>query len=67
MVGKTSIVMLTFNQLEYTKQCIESIRSYTEPNTYELIIVDNGSTDGSREWLAEQEDIRLLLNEENVG
>lgn len=63
----TSIVILTYNQLEYTKQCIESIRSYTKPGTYELIIVDNASTDSTREWIQEQKDINAVLNEENLG
>ncbi len=44
---KTSIVILTHNKLEYTKLCLESIRRYTRADSYELIIVDNGSTDGT--------------------
>lgn len=64
---QTSIVILTYNQLDYTKQCIESIRKFTEPNTYEIIIVDNYSTDGTREWLKQQKDIKTLLNSENKG
>ncbi|MGL5352392.1 MAG: glycosyltransferase family 2 protein, partial [Clostridium sp.] len=43
----TSIVILTYNQLEYTKLCIESIRIFTPKNSYEIIIVDNNSTDGT--------------------
>ena len=50
----TSIVILTHNQLEYTQKCIESIFTHTrEP--FELIVVDNGSTDGTLEYL-ERED-----------
>lgn len=64
---KTSIVILTYNQLQYTQACIASIRKFTEPRTYEIIVVDNLSTDGTREWLAEQTDILTLYNEENVG
>ena len=46
----TSIVILAHNQLEYTKKCIESIFAHTrEP--FELIVVDNGSTDGTVEYL----------------
>ena len=51
---KVSIIILTYNQLAFTKDCIESIRKYTKPGSYELIIVDNASTDGTREWLIEQ-------------
>ena len=42
---KLSIITLTLNKLEYTKNFIESLKKYT--NDFELIIVDNGSTDGT--------------------
>ncbi|WP_136607124.1 glycosyltransferase [Paenibacillus dokdonensis] len=64
---KTSIIILTYNKLEYTQACIESIRKYTPRGTYQLIVVDNLSTDGTRDWLAEQTDILTIFNEENVG
>lgn len=63
----TSIIILSYNTLEYTKLCIESIRKYTREGSYELIVVDNNSRDGSAQWLQEQHDIRLILNKENVG
>lgn len=63
----TSIVILTHNKLEYTKLCIESIREYTNKNDYEIIIVDNHSTDGTADWLNDQIDIKTIFNEENVG
>lgn len=64
---KTSIIILTYNKLEYTQMCIESIRKYTSPKSYEIIVVDNNSTDGTREWLAEQTSILTIFNEENSG
>ncbi len=63
----TSIIILSYNALDYTKLCLESIRKHTPLGTYELIVIDNASTDGSAQWLKEQEDIRLIINEENVG
>lgn len=66
-VNKTSVVVLSFNLLEYTKLCIESIRMTTPESAREIVVVDNGSRDGSVEWLREQEDIVLVENEENVG
>lgn len=66
----TSIIILTFNQIEYTKGCIESIKRYT-PKPYEIIFVDNGSKDGTVEWLRrivrETPDYRLIENKENQG
>jgi GT2 family glycosyltransferase len=64
---KTSIVILTYNKLEYTVQCIESIRRFTTPGTYEIIVVDNHSTDGTVQWLKQQQDITAIFNVENLG
>lgn len=63
----TSIIMLTYNKLGYTKKCIESIRKNTKRNIYELIVIDNGSNDGTKEWLKKQNDIIVLYNDKNVG
>lgn len=63
----TSIIILNKDLLVYTKQLIESIRHYTEKGSYEIIVVDNGSQDGSVEWLQQQNDIRLIANPENAG
>lgn len=64
---KTSIVILTRNQLWHTALCIESIRRHTAAGNYALIVVDNHSDDGTVEWLRAQPDIRLIENEENRG
>jgi len=64
---KTSIIILTSNKLEYTQKCIESIRDFTKPGTFEIIVVDNHSTDGTVNWLQEQADITLICNKENLG
>ncbi len=64
---KTSIIILTHNKLEYTKQCIESIRRYTKQGSYEIVVVDNHSTDGTVEWLRQQYDIQTIFNNHNLG
>jgi len=61
-----SIVILTYNQLEYTKLTIDSIRKHTKAR-YEIIVVDNASTDGTVEYLKAQKDIRTIFNSENLG
>ncbi len=48
--GLISIVVANWNGVRYIEECVQSIRHQTYPHT-ELIVVDNGSTDGSREWL----------------
>ncbi|MFC7373018.1 glycosyltransferase family 2 protein [Fictibacillus iocasae] len=47
---KVSIVLLAYNNLSYTRNCVESILKNTNDIDYELILVDNGSTDGTKEY-----------------
>jgi GT2 family glycosyltransferase/ubiquinone/menaquinone biosynthesis C-methylase UbiE/Tfp pilus assembly protein PilF len=61
-----SIIILTHNQVEYTKKCIESIRIYTKL-PYEIIVIDNASNDETVEYLESQHDIKLIKNNENRG
>lgn len=63
----TSIVLLTYNQLDCTKLCIESIRKFTPRGQYEIIVVDNNSTDKTVEYLKSQDDIKVIYNDYNAG
>jgi GT2 family glycosyltransferase len=60
-----SIVVPVYNQLSFTKGCLDSIRKYSEPS--EIIIVDNGSSDGTKEFLAACPDIIVITNDNNRG
>ncbi|MFC5405483.1 glycosyltransferase family 2 protein [Cohnella soli] len=62
----TSILVLTLNNLDQTMRCLHSIRTFTD-SPYELIFVDNGSTDGTVTWLAQQPDVKLVANGSNRG
>jgi GT2 family glycosyltransferase/tetratricopeptide (TPR) repeat protein/2-polyprenyl-3-methyl-5-hydroxy-6-metoxy-1,4-benzoquinol methylase len=64
--GLTSIIIVTWDELPYTQRCLESIRKHT-PLPHEIIVVDNGSSDGTPEWLEAQSDVRLLRNPRNLG
>ncbi len=66
-VRKVSFVILSFNNLEYTKGCITSIQQNCFSDCCEIVVVDNASTDGSVEWLRSQNDIILIENKENTG
>ena len=66
-VQKVSIVILTYNLKEMNIQCIRSLRDTNDPSSYELIVVDNASTDGTLEWLEQQPDIKLIGNRVNKG
>lgn len=75
MKAQASIVIPVFNQLAYTKECVSSLLDDDDRPPYELIIVDNASTDGTRDYLdALQQQLdrsadRLVtvLNETNLG
>ncbi|MHB9099690.1 MAG: glycosyltransferase, partial [Syntrophales bacterium] len=68
--GLSSIIILTCNQLEYTKKCVKSLRKHM-PEPHEIIFVDNGSTDGTVKWLKaltkENKDYKLIENKLNLG
>lgn len=49
---KVSIIIPVHNNLSYTKQCLESIAYNTEYENFDVIIVNNASTDGTAEYLA---------------
>jgi GT2 family glycosyltransferase/glycosyltransferase involved in cell wall biosynthesis len=66
---RVSIVIVSYNNLELTRLCLDSVlRNSVYPNL-EILIVDNASTDGSAEYLDALRDdrVRVLLNRENSG
>lgn len=62
-----SVIVVTFNNLRLTQLCIESVIRLTEGVAYELIVVDNASSDGTLEWLRGRDDLRLIENDANRG
>jgi|GEM_PF-1327582 len=68
---QTSIIIPVFNNLDYTRACLESIhRQTSDRDAWEIIVVDNGSTDGTAAFLAAEAAagrLRLLTNRDNLG
>lgn len=72
---KVSVIVLTYNNLAFTEACLFSLEAYSDYANLEVIVVDNASRDGSREWLARWAADssaaghvrRLILNDENLG
>ena len=73
-----SIIIISYNTKELLKDCLQSIeesgKSGNPKLSIEVIVVDNHSTDGTREWLKEIKDdqfknfsIKTIFNQENVG
>jgi GT2 family glycosyltransferase len=62
-----SIIVPTWNGLEYIGDCLASLLAQDYPD-FEVIVVDNASSDGTPEWIAERfPAIRLIRNERNLG
>jgi GT2 family glycosyltransferase len=61
-----SIVVLNWNGLDDTKICLEHLRKLTYPN-YEIIVVDNGSRQDSKDYLSQLSDITYVDNPKNRG
>jgi len=69
--NRVSIVVVTFNNLVFNRLCLESVLANTMAQSYELVVVDNGSQDGTVEYLSElaqlNTHVRVLLNDKNEG
>jgi GT2 family glycosyltransferase len=68
---KVSIILLTFDNLSYTRLCLESIIENTSYQNYEMVIVDNASQKDTVQYLkmfaALYPNVKLILNDENLG
>ena len=64
---KVSIIILTWNSYDVTRDCLLSLRKIDYP-AFEVVLVDNGSVDGSGKKLAQDfPDVRVILNDKNLG
>ncbi len=66
---QVSFIIPLFNNLALTRACVESLQANLPSGlTYEIVLVDDGSTDGTRAWLATlAAPFRVVLNERNLG
>ena len=62
-----SIIILTWNGLRYTKRCLETLHANTKCSNFDVIVADNGSTDGTLEYLRSIPWITLVENGSNLG
>lgn len=66
---KTLAIVVSYNRLRLLQECVQAILRQTAP--CDVLVVDNASSDGSREWLealrGEQETVQCAFMKENVG
>ncbi|MBI5624197.1 MAG: glycosyltransferase family 2 protein [Elusimicrobia bacterium] len=61
-----SIIIPVRDGLRYTRECLESLERTTAA-PYEVIVVDNGSKDGTAAWVRRRPRTRVIRNRENLG
>ena len=70
---KLTIIVVTYNTRDLTLACLETVRTQTRETSYELIVVDNASADGSADAIAARfpparfPNLRLIRSAENIG
>ena len=65
---KTTIVIPNYNGISYLRECVKSLREDLKNHPAAVIIVDNGSEDGSVEWIKQEcPDITLIPLKKNTG
>lgn len=68
---KVSVVVVTYNNLDLTKACLKSLDDNSDYSNFEIIVVDNASSDGSQDflktWAAEGSNRKIILNADNRG
>lgn len=68
---RASIIIVTYNNLSLTRLCLESLFRNTGYPNYEVIVVDNDSSDDTQSYLVKlserYENLKIILNETNLG
>jgi len=63
-----SIVLVCWNNKYYLDSCLQSLYNAHLKSTFDVVVIDNGSTDGSQQMLREKyPDIMIIENGHNVG
>lgn len=64
MPSNIFVVVVSYNGLGYTKKCVETLLAQSA--SIRVLVWDNASTDGTRDWLISQKDVEYHLSEENL-
>lgn len=68
---RVSVIVLTYNNLDMTRACLESVEQHSDYANMEVIVVDNASSDDTpaflREWERGGSSRKIILNQDNLG
>ena len=65
--SRVTVIILNWNGKPYLEGCLSSVMARTYPD-FEVVLVDNGSTDGSAEFVARRfPQVRIIRHDENLG
>ncbi|QJD97573.1 glycosyltransferase family 2 protein [Mucilaginibacter robiniae] len=68
MPKPVALILLNWNTAAYTADCISSLQQYCNPELFDIIVADNGSTDNSLSVLQSQfPDLIFIDNQQNLG
>jgi len=67
-LSELSIIIVNSNDKPHLEECLSSIEENAQKMNYEILVVDNNSSDGSQEFIKQNyPQIKLIINEENLG
>lgn len=64
---EVSVVIVNYNTKQMTSECIDSVIHFTKSNLIEIILVDNASEDGSKEFYLTDKRVNYIYLNENIG
>ena len=69
--ARVSVIVVTYNNLKLTRACLASLDDHSQYDNMEIIVVDNASSDGSKDflesWASAGANRKLILNDDNRG
>lgn len=64
---QVSVIIVNYNTLKMTSECVGSVCEKTKDITFEIILIDNASKDGSKEFFEKDSRVRYVYSAENMG
>ena len=64
---QVSVIIVTYNTKQMTAECIDSVFEKTKDVDFEIVLVDNASSDGSKEFFEKDARIKYVYSNENLG